>query len=67
MSVTSCDCEINLGLQNSLLDVASVAFVVLTSWNKVKWAKQFVANLYLYFCDFKYQIEFRKLCRFTLT
>ncbi len=31
------------------------------------WAKQIVANLDLYSCDFKYQIELRILCRDILT
>jgi len=30
---------------------------------KWAWAKQMVANLYLYSCDFKYQIELCILCR----
>jgi hypothetical protein len=48
----------------TLPDVASVAFVVVT-WNETKRAKQI--NLYLYSCDFIYQIELRNLRRFILT
>jgi hypothetical protein len=50
-----------------LLDVASVANVVLTPWNEANRAKQIVANYYLYSYDFMYQIELRILCRFILT
>jgi hypothetical protein len=52
--VTTCNvmsvCDwLCIRIQNSLLDVARVADVVLSSWwNESKWAKQIVANLCLF-------------------
>jgi hypothetical protein len=43
-------------IQKCITRCRIVALVVPASWNM---AKQIVANLYLYSCDFKYQIELR--------
>jgi CRISPR/Cas system-associated endoribonuclease Cas2 len=40
--ILSCDEWATNWIQNSLIDVASVALVVLISWNEAKWAKQIV-------------------------